>query len=96
MPYYPKSNFKLIGFKKSKTRDKMYDAVLLNPHIKKVVFVPFGSTLYENYQDLTELNLYPNLIHGDSKRRKAYRARAKHNLKEGYYSPSYFSYFYLW
>lgn len=96
MPYYPKSNFKLIGFQKSKTNDKMYDAVLLNPHLKKVVLVPFGSKNYQNYHDLTNLNLYPHLIHGDKKRRLAYRARAKHNIKNNYYSPSYFSYFYLW
>ena len=99
MPYYPKSNFRLLGFQKSNKKNKMYDALIMNKHlqnINKVIFIPFGDKNYQNYHDLTGLNKYPNLIHGEEKRRNAYRARAKHNLKDGYFSPSYFSYFYLW
>lgn len=63
---------------------------------KGQIYLPFGSSEHENYQDKTGLNLYPHLIHGDEKRRKAYRARAKGKLKPGYWSPSYMSFHYLW
>ena len=93
--YYDKSKWDLVGFKKSKTRGKMYDAILKNNN-NKTVRLPFGSTFYNNYRDITGLNLYPNLIHGDKNRRRLYKARHKVYLKDGYYSPGYFSYYYLW
>lgn len=96
MVYYKKTDYKLLGYTKSKTKHKKYDAILQNKTTKKTYKVPFGSTLYENYRDLTGLNLYPNLLHGDKKRRTLYRARHKKDLKEGYYSPGYFSYYVLW
>ena len=96
MVYYKKSDHKIFGYQKSKTKGKMYDALLLKTGSPKLIRVPFGSVEYENYQDKTGLNLYPHLIHGNKKRRKAFRARHKGYLKEGYYSPSFFSYYYLW
>lgn len=63
---------------------------------KGQIYLPFGSSKHENYQDKTGLNLYPHLIHGDEKRRQAYRARAKGKIKPGFWSPSYMSYYYLW
>ena len=73
----------------------MYDAILLD-NSGKFIIVPFGDKRYENYQDKTKLNLYPHLIHGDKERRKRYRSRHKVYLKKGYFSPSYFSFHYLW
>ena len=96
MTYYNKKDYKLIGFEKSKTKFKMYDGLIQNRKTKKIVRVPFGSTEYQNFQDKTGLNLYPELIHGDKERRRLYRARHIVFLKKGYYSPSYFSWFYLW
>lgn len=95
MTYYSKNDYKLIGYKKSNTKNKMYDAILMNKQTKRTVSVPFGSMM-ENYQDKTGLNLYPQLIHGDKERRRLYRARAKGLVKKGYYSPSYFSFYCLW
>ena len=92
--YYSKKDYKLIGFEKSKTKNKMYDAILLKGN--KKYKVPFGDKRYQNFRDITGLNLYPHLIHDDNKRRKNYRTRHKHFLKKGYYSPGYFSYYYLW
>ena len=46
--------------------------------------------------NLTGLNLYPQLIHGDLKRRNNYRARAASKVRKDFLSASYFSYFYLW
>ena len=88
-------NYQLIGFKSSETKNKMYDAILLDNN-GKVIRIPFGDNRYQNYQDKTKLNLYPHLIHGDKERRKRYKHRHKVFLKKGYYSPSYFSFYYLW
>lgn len=95
MVYYDKKMNKLIGFDRSRKRNKMYDALLLSKE-NEVIRVPFGDKRFENYQDKTELNLYPNLIHGDRERRKRYHSRHRVYLKDGYYSPSYFSFHYLW
>jgi hypothetical protein len=96
MVYYKKSDHKIFGYQKSKTTGKMYDALLLKTGSPKLIRVPFGDNSMGNFHDKTGLNLYPHLIHGNKKRRKAFRARHKGYLKEGYYSPSFFSYYYLW
>ena len=96
MTYYSKKLYSLSGFEKSTVKDKMYNAILKNKKTKRNVKVPFGHNKYENYKDSTGLNLYPNLIHGNKERRKAYHARHKGFIKEGYYSPGYFSLKYLW
>ncbi len=96
MVYYKKSDYKLLGYEKSTRKNKMYDAILQKKSDNKIIRVPFGDIRYENYQDLTGLNLYQHLIHGDKERRKRYQNRHKVFLRNGYYSPSYFSYFILW
>lgn len=88
-------NYKLLGFRKSKTKNKMYDGIIINKYTKKRKIVPFGSTLYENFSDLTGLNLYPTLIHNDNKRRRNWIKRHKRNLKYKF-SSSYMAYKYLW
>ena len=88
--------YKLEGFKKSNTKNKMYDAILINRMTNKKRHIPFGDKRYENYSDKTGLNLYPNLIHGDNKRLKAYKSRHQGFIKKGFYSPAYFSMRYLW
>jgi len=95
MVYYDMKTHKLFGFQKSETKNKMYDAILISDD-GDFIGVPFGDKRFETYQDKTSLNLYPDLIHGDEKRRKRYRLRHRVYLKKGYYSPSYFSYYYLW
>ena len=94
--YYKKKDYKLLGYEKATTKGKMYNALLQRKKDNKIISVPFGDDKMENYHDLTGLNLYPHLIHGDEKRRKLFRARHKGYLKQGYYSPSYFSYYILW
>lgn len=96
MTYYSKKEYKLLGYRKSKVAGKMYDAIIENRKTKKIITIPFGSTDYENFRDLTGLNLYPHLIHGDRERRRLYKARHKHHLRPGYYSPSWFSMTQLW
>jgi hypothetical protein len=94
--YYSKRNYSLQGFEKSTAKGKMYNALLKNKKTKRIIRVPFGSTTYENYKDTTGLNLYPQLIHGDKQRRKQFISRMLGFVKEGYYSPGFFSMHYLW
>ena len=96
MTYYNKKEYTLLGYRKSNTKNKKYDAILKNNKTGRLRHVPFGDIRYQNYHDLTKLNLYPNLLHGDNKRRKLYKARHKKDLKKGYYSPGYFSFYKLW
>jgi hypothetical protein len=94
MVYYLKKDYKLVGYQQATNPKKKYQAILENKNDKKIVKVPFGASAYSNFHDLTGLHLYKT--HGDSKRRNLYRARHKKDLKEGYYSPGYFSYHILW
>jgi hypothetical protein len=92
--YYLKKDYKLVGYEKSHRKGKMYNAILKNK--KKIVKVPFGDDSMGNFNDKTGLNLYPNLIHGDKKRRLRFQQRHHGFLKDDYYSPSWFSYYVLW
>lgn len=82
-------------FRKSKKKNKKYDAILYDTITKKKKIVPFGDNRYEQYKDSTGLNLYSNLDHNDPNRRKLYRIRhyKTHLIK---YSPSWFSWNFLW
>ena len=93
--FYNIKEYDLIDIVKSKTKNKMYDAILKSKN-GELAIVPFGDKRFENYWDLTGLNLYPKLNHGDDKRRAKYRKRHQVYLKKGYYSPGFFSYYYLW
>jgi hypothetical protein len=96
MPYYKITDYTLIGYEKATRKRKMYNALLERETDKKIIRVPFGDNQMQNYHDLTGLNLYPHLIHGDKERRRRFRIRSKGYLKAGYYSPSYFSFYCLW
>lgn len=95
MPYYSMNEYNLKGYEKAKAKGKMYNGLLERKTDGKIIKVPFGSMM-QNFQDKTGLNLYPQLIHGDEQRRKNYRSRAKGRVKDGFYSPSWFSYNILW
>ena len=92
--YYLKSDYKLLGYEKSKRKDKKYDALIQNKKTKKIIRIPFGNIFYQSFRDLTGLNLYP--VHNDKERRKRYRARARGLVKDDYYSPSWLSFYILW
>lgn len=91
--YYSKKEYDFIGFEKSKTIGKKYDAILKKDG--KEVRVPFGQRGFEQYSDKA-LGLYSKFDHNDKKRRELYRARHKVYLKDGYYSSGYFSWNFLW
>jgi hypothetical protein len=96
MVYYSKKNYDLIGFLKSQRANKKYTAVIQNKKTQKFKFIDFGQLPYENYRDMTGLNLYPELIHGDTFRRHLYKQRHRQFYNKDSYSPEYFSWNYLW
>jgi len=95
---YLKSEYKLIGFRKSKRVSKKYDGIIKNNKTGKLVYVAFGSTGYSTYSDKTGLNLYD--IHNDKQRLRSYRLRFRRLITnkdfQKYYSPIWFSTQYLW
>ena len=100
MPPYLKSQYKLIGFEKSKTKNKKYDAIITNKYGEqnnnKKYRIPFGDIRYEHYKDTTPNKIYSNKDHNDKRRRESYRKRHKVYLKDNEYTPAYFSWHYLW
>ena len=96
MAYKKMSEYTFKGFRNSTRKGKKYDAILKNKKTDRVTHMPFGSNINEQYRDSTGLGLYSNKNHLDKKRQKSYKARHKGFLRKGYYSPGYFSLFYLW
>lgn len=96
MVYLSMDDYDLQGFRKSHKQYKKYDAILINKNTGKIIYMPFGHTRYENFRDMTGLDLYPDKIHNNNKRRELYKIRHQHNLKFGYFSPSFFSFYFLW
>jgi hypothetical protein len=88
-------NYKLINFRKSKTKNKKYDAILMDKKTNKLKYVPFGDVRYQQYKDATGLNIYSNKDTMDIKRRDLYRKRHAGEEKNKF-SSGYFSYYYLW
>jgi hypothetical protein len=94
MVYYPMSEYKLLGYQRSSRNGKKYDAIIKNKSTGRTVRVPFGATGYETFKDDTGLSLYKT--HRDAARRKSYIARHKGFIRQGFYSPGYFSLKILW
>ena len=94
--YYSMADYDLIGFEKSTRPGKMYAAIIEHNKNKKRVKIHFGDSKMQNYTDKTGLDAYPNLIHGDKKRRDRYISRHSGFIRKGYYSPGYYSMEYLW
>ena len=94
--YDPMSQWDLLGFEKSHISGKKYNAVLASKRDGRELRIPFGSTGYWQYEDSTGMNLYKDRNHYDVRRRYRFQQRHFHSLVPGMYSPSYFSYHYLW
>lgn len=93
---YPMSEYKLDHFEKAKNPAKKYDAIIQNRKTKKYILIPFGSSTNEHYRDSTPLKIYSHLDHNDEVRKKNFKNRFKRLYHPKYYSPTYFSWNYLW
>ena len=96
MSYFSKKDYKFVKFQKSNIKGKKYSAILQNKKTKRFKKLDFGASDYEHYRDTTGLGLWSHKNHNDKQRRKNYRARHNVHIKDGYYSPSYFSMYFLW
>ena len=67
-----------------------------NKETKKTTRVHFGDSRYPSYRNTTGVYLSPSMIHGDSERRRLYKARSKGKLRPDSYSASYFSFYFCW
>jgi hypothetical protein len=92
--FFSKKEWELSSFRKSKTRHKKYDAIIENRDTGKLRYIPFGDNRYQSFHDKTGLDLYET--HGDKTRQKNYRARHRKDIRTGFFSPGYFSYYMLW
>lgn len=93
--YYKISDYRFLKFEKSGKLGKKYNAILERIKDGKQVKIPFGALGYQQYKD-NALGLYSKFDHNDKERRERYKARHNIYLREGFYSPEYFSWFYLW
>ena len=97
MTVYPSDKYTFIKFKRSKDKDKKYDAILKNNKTGKKKVIPFGAKGYAQYKDSTGLKLYSKLDHLDEERKKRYQQRHKdEGLNTRKYSAGWFSWNYLW
>lgn len=92
--YYNMDDYDFIKFERG-TGNKKYNAILKNKTTGRAVRVGFGDVRHQQFKD-TAMGLYKKLDHNDENRRRLFRLRHHKNLKNGFYSPSFFSYFFLW
>lgn len=89
------NHYILVGFQKSLTNNKKYDALLRNKSTMKIKKVPFGDLRYQQFKDRTPLKLYSHLDHNDVNRRRNYLSRHQNDINNKF-SSGYFSARYLW
>ena len=97
MVKYEKALYKFMGFKKG-SYPRKYNALLENKETGRKVKVSFGDRRYEQYRDSTGLGIYSDKDHLDKNRRRQYRARHSQEKKtfRNYWSPGYFSWYFMW
>lgn len=88
-------DYRFLGFEKSKSKNKKYDAILENKYTLREKRVPFGDKRYEHYKDRTDLKLYSHLDHNDSERRRNYTSRHSSD-SQNKFSSGWFAQKYLW
>lgn len=97
---------RVIKIIKATAKGKKYTAIVRDSVTKKERKVNFGSSINDQYKDLTPLKLYSSKDHGDLKRRKNFlqrmskgattKAQALANEKGDKITPKYLSIKYLW
>lgn len=85
------------GTGKKKYKVELYKNMADYQSGKKWKTVQFGAKGYQQYMDQTPLKLYSSDDHLDDDRRNSYRARhGAQGYQETLYTPSWFSWNYLW
>ena len=90
-------DYTIARFEMSPLRDKKYRVYIIRKDGKASrIYFDFGQIGYEHFKDSTPLKLYSKDDHNDQKRRELYRNRFRHLYDPEVYSPTYFSWNYLW
>ena len=97
-------DYTIAKFERSPLRDKKYRVYIIRKDGSSGeaasrfsnIFFDFGQIGYEHFKDSTPLKLYSKDDHNDQKRRELYRSRFRHLYDPEVYSPTYFSWNYLW
>jgi hypothetical protein len=94
---YPADKYTFVKFRRSKNRNKKYDAVLKHKATGREKIIQFGAQGYAQYKDSTGLKLYSSQDHLDAKRRDRYLARHKgEGNATRKYSAGWFATNFLW
>lgn len=93
---YPVSEYRISKFEKSPISQKKYRVHLRNKTTGKEVSIDFGQIGYQHYKDSTPLKLYSSFDHNDKLRLSRYKKRFGHLYDPNIYSPTFFSWKYLW
>jgi len=93
---YSVNEWDIDRFRRSHTKKKKYDAILINRDTGEEAIVPFGNKDYEQYKDSTGLGLWSHKDHNDPKRRELFLARFQKQIDPDYWSPASLSAVFLW
>jgi hypothetical protein len=94
--FFHQTNYDFMCFEKSKIKHKKYNGIIQHKTSGRIVKIPFGDDRYGQYRDQTGLGVYSDKDHMDSFRIFNYIQRHKKWVKDGYFSPGFFSLMYLW
>ena len=98
----------IIKFERSKNKNKKYTAYVKNRKTKKIRFIHFGASDYQQFKDRTPLKLFSHKNHNTRKRMKNYYSRhsgttnkinaikLEKKKAKGFYTPKILSHIYLW
>jgi len=90
------NDYELINIVSSNRNNNKYAAILKNRINNNLKMVHFGNRHKPHYCDKTDLHLYSYLDHNDDELRYIFLHKNIRNLKDNYFSPTYFNLYYLW
>lgn len=91
---YHVDDYEVDGFLKSRKKNKMYEAILINKTTNEIVSIHFGDDRHLHYKDV--IGEYDHLDHNIEGIRESFKARHNYCYNENEYTPLYFAWNYLW
>jgi hypothetical protein len=96
MVYYSMNSHTFLKNEKAISKGKKYTALIQNNESGKIKKINYGSSINQQYEDKTGLGMYTHKNHKDKDKRENYKKRHNVYIKQGFFSPGYFSMKYLW
>ena len=85
----------ILQITRSQLKNKKLKIVITNPSHKGRATFHIGDSRYQNYADKSGL-LPSSMLHGDEKRRRAYKNRHRRNVAKGGITPATLADYILW